>query len=537
VAASGSVGRSRSFDVEIFARGVIACAAERESTLMLFIESKVAEANVEKPLRTPVLGALQERGFVPLIRASRLHFFEQALAGAEGAGELERAVADWTDAEGDAPYVRGDVFCFDDHAHFLIFGEADAGAALRAGIIYDAQTADPAGKLEAFCRSVQEALESAARSKSAVSTARGGSSEPAAQGASAESDASEVSAPSRQPHGFGHVEWRQREGRAPDLFSRLAGGGDEAESAHAPRGGSAAERAQAVEILEDSTARGFLQRLSEAQTDGRVAEMLASEGRGPAQESLVARLAGAGLVRREVQVSCRRDGHSLFRLPSADALAIVTASNAVCSECGTPIADERAEELVTPTQLANALLKDGAWLSNRLRSILAELGVPEREVAARAGAEGEAQLLVNVCGEPFFFVLRDGDFTAAHARRALDAHAETHAQRLFVLATGKIQDDARARLREHARRRSRAGGEAEVIFVEGLDAAPAELRRSIERVSQAALARELYELDESAGFNVSYALAARFRLAQRDGALQDLAASAAGALAGSLREI
>jgi hypothetical protein len=78
--------------------------------------------------------------------------------------------------------------------------------------------------------------------------------------------------------------------------------------------------------------------------------------------------------------------------------------------------------------------------------------------------------------------------------------------------------------------------EAEVVFVEGLDAAPAELRRSVERISREALTRELYELDESAGFNVGYALAARFRLAEHKSALQDLAASAAGALAAGLNE-
>lgn len=501
---------------------------------MLFIESKIADVNIEKSLRTPALEALQGRGLVPLIRAARLHFFEQALAGAERVSEMEQAVAAWTDAEGLAPYVRGDVFCSDDYMHFVIFGESDAGVGLRAGVVYDAETADPAGKLEAFCRNVQEALESAARSASAESNAQVAGDESNAPGVSGESSASSAGAPGRQPHGFGHILWRAREGQAADIFERFAGGG-EAEAS--PHGGSAAERAQAVEILEDAGARGFLQRLSEAHADGRAAEMLASAGRGAGQESLVSRLAGAGLVRREVQVSCRKDGRSLFRLPSPDALAIVTASNAVCSECGTPVADERAEELVTPTQLASSMLKDGAWLSNSLRSILSSLGLPEREVAARRAADGEAQLLANVCGEPFLFVLRDGDFNAAHARRALDADAETHAQHLVVFATGKIHDDARARLREHARRRSRAGGEAEVVFVEGLEAAPAELHRSIERVSQAALARELYELDESAGFNVGYALATRFRLAQRKGALQDLAASAAGALAAGLREI
>jgi hypothetical protein len=58
----------------------------------------------------------------------------------------------------------------------------------------------------------------------------------------------------------------------------------------------------------------------------------------------------------------------------------------------------------------------------------------------------------------------------------------------------------------------------------------------VERVSEEALTRELYELDADAGFNVGHALAARFRLTHRKGALQDLAASAAGALAGGLRE-
>src|SRR5207248_2491212 len=248
-------------------------------------------------------------------------------------------------------------------------------------------------------------------------------------------------------------------------------------------------RARAVEILEDAGARALLQSLSEARADGRVAEMLAVGGE-PDEQALVARLAAAGLVRREVQVSCRKSGRSLFRLPSPDALAIVTASNAVCSECGAAVADERAEELVTPTQLASTMLKDGAWLLSSLRSMLGALGIPERETASRpANEEGEAQ---------------------------------AHASRLVVVATGKIQDEARARLREHARRRSRAGSETEVVFIEGLDSASTELRRAVERVSQEALARELYELDSSAGFNVGYALAARFRLAQRKGALRDL---------------
>lgn len=477
---------------------------------MLLIETRVAEQSVEKSLRTPLLEALQGRGLAPLIRSSRMHFYEQAAGDAARARELERAVGEWTDAEGVEPYVRGDVFCSDDFAHFLIFADESEGGGLRAGIVYDAETSEPARRLEEFCRSVTEAYAEAAR---------GGGAE---NGATAP-----------------RVEWRSREGRSQEGFKRFVSQaeGGEASTSNA-RGAMTAERMRAVEILEDSGARGFLQRLSEAHADGRIAEMLAAEGRGPEREELVSRLAGSGLVRREVQISCRKDGRSLFRLPSPDALAIVTASNAVCSECGGAIADERAEELVTPTPLASSMMKGGEWLVSSLRSILNGLGVPEGETATRAASdEGEAHVLANVGGEPFLFVVRDGDFTAADARRALEGEADAQATRLVVVSTGKIQDDARARLREHARRRSRTGGASEVIFVEGLDTAAGELGAALERVAQDALTRELYELDAGAGFSVGYALATRFRLARRGGGgLQDLAASAAGALAGSLRE-
>lgn len=461
---------------------------------MLFVESRVADREVERGARLGVLNALRERGYVPLIRESRLHCFEQSLPDGGRAAELERAVAEWSDAEGDAPYVRGDLFCFEDYALFLVFGEAEEGASgLRAGVVYTAETDDPAQKLEAFCREVSRAV--GAGESAGLST------------------------------GFG---WRGREPAGREVFARFAAAAEPPAPQTPARGPDPTARARAAELLEDATARGLLRRLSEAQADG----VLASAGREAGQEELVARLAGAGLVRREVQVSCRKDGRSLFRLPSPEALAMVTASNAVCSECGAAVADERAEELVTPTPLAASMLRDGGWLVNSVRAALGALGLPPGAVAARAADdEGEARLLADVCGEPFLFVLRDGDFTAAHARRALEGEAETQAARLVVVTAGRVHEEARARLREHARRRSRAGVESEVIFAEGADAAVPELREAVERVSREALARELYELDASAGLSLSQLLAARFRLLRPAGALPDLAASAAGALA------
>jgi len=479
---------------------------------MLFVAAKTAEKLVEGPLRTALLEALEGRGLTPLIRSARLYCFERALAKPERVKDLERALTASAEEEGDAPYVRGDIFCLEDHAHFLIFGDGEDGAAagLRAGLVYTAETADPAGKLDAFCQNVEDALYDASEAAGAHAM-----------------DSMLVS----------EVKWRDREGSAKHHVSQAVTA-EESAALPAARGGDAAERVRAVELLEDVVARDFLRRLSEAHADGRAAEMLSAGGREPARDALVARLSGAGLVKREVQISCRKSGRSIFRLPSSEALGIVTASNAVCSDCGAAVADERAEELATPTPLANTLLKGGAWLSSSVRAVLAGAGLREGEVTSRpSDAEAEAQLLANVSGEPFLLFVRDGDFTAADARRALEAEGQTGATHLVVVSTGKIQDEARARLREHARRRTRAGGAAEVVFVEGLEAAAVELRRAVERVSREALTRELFELDQSAGFNVGLMLAERFRLNQSKAELRDLAASAAGALAGGLQEL
>jgi len=490
---------------------------------MLFVEIRTAPYRVEKGARLAALEALERRGHTPLIRTARRHGFALAADGESRAAELERAVADWQDSEGDEPYVRGDLFCAEDHACFLLFGETGEGdRLLRAGIVYTADTAEPERRLEAFCRDAREAVGAAGREGGGTGFGQPGLPPLFEWGA---------------PDG-GHVGHASRSAVGGE-GAGAAPGGESAGRAGGQEQGLGAEVARVAGILEDAAARAFLLRLSEPHAGGPAAtpEPGPATGREPEQEALVTRLAGAGLVRREVQVSCRKEGRSLFRLPSVEALAIVTASNAVCSECGRAIADERAEELLSPTPLATSLLKGGAWLVSRMRGLLESLGVPAREVSERPAAqEGEAQLVAGVCGERFLFFLNDGDFTAQQARRALEAEAEAQAARLVVVSTGRVHDDARARLREFARRRTRAGGETEVVFVEGLERAAGELAPLLERVSQQALSRELFGLDAAAGFDVGHMLASRFAIERRAGALENLAASAAGALAGSLGE-
>jgi len=143
--------------------------------------------------------------------------------------------------------------------------------------------------------------------------------------------------------------------------------------------------------------------------------------------------------------------------------------------------------------------------------------------------------MVNVCNEPFLFVLREGDVTAANARRALDKQIETEAAHLVIIAMARFRTTGACaseimRVGAHARQRSRSDSRRR----DGRRST--ELQHAFDRVSQRALAEEC---PRSTPASVQRRLHDRhaLRLMQRPGALKDLAESAVGALAGSLREI
>ncbi|HEU0251553.1 MAG TPA: hypothetical protein VFR12_00890, partial [Pyrinomonadaceae bacterium] len=297
---------------------------------MLFFESKALSHAVDADGRTKLLRDLQQRELVPLIRSHRLRCFEDVLLGADHTEEMERSLAASTESTIGEPFVLGDLFCFQDYILFLVF-EADR---LRAGIVFEARTAEPFRKLDSFCEDVRGLLDSHAQW--------------------------ETSTPAL-PQGFRTFVERQD---ADSLYTSL-------------RKETMSKRILAASKLEDESARVFLRTARNAHQEGYAAKLLT----GHTEEVPIQRLEDAGLVEREVQISCRKTGHALFRLPNPHALAVVTVSDATCSECGAPVADENVEEVIAPTQLASSLLEDGSWLVSRIHFLLRELGVPEREIA------------------------------------------------------------------------------------------------------------------------------------------------------------
>ena len=440
---------------------------------MLFLESKTLNRAVDAASRTALLQQLHDRNLVPLIRTQRLRFFEDVLLGADHVSELETSLANSTDSTTGEPYVRGDLFCFQDYILFLVFEEDDS---VRAGIVYDARTPEPFRKLDSFCHDVRSLLMSE-QQQFAITFPEWETSAAA------------------MARGFRTFVERQD---ADSLYTSL-------------RKETMTKRIIAASKLEDESARVFLRTARNAHEEGYAAKLLT--GHTESADVPIQRLEDAGLVEREVQISCRKTGHALFRLPNPHALAVVTVSDATCSECGAPVADENVEEVIAPTQLASSLLEDGSWLVSRIHFLLREMGVPEREIAVGPSeGSGYGQMMANICGESFLIVTRDGDLTPAFARWAIDLELETEASHLVIVATGRIHREAGVLLQNHSRRRVSGGQDFEMIVADDAATAGRELATALERVSQRVIAEQLCVLDNSVGVSVSRLVLKKFQL-------------------------
>ena len=455
---------------------------------MLFIQSNSLALSLEEDARLRLLDALGERGLAPLIRSARRRRFALLAPRGADAALVEAALAEFErecaahrgassrTATGGRPYTPGEIFCTGDCVLYLTFG-ASAAEGLTTGIVYSLDTAEPLTKLDRFCRDVREAL---------IKTEKTNGGEGAAE------ELSELPC------------WKSRATRAPQGLARFIAIQPTDFAVAARCKGGAREFVRASELLAEPTVRQFLRRVQEMRREGYSPRRLFAEAATLRGGVSVERMFEAGLLEREVRVSCRKSGHALFDLPTPDSLAAITISKAKCSLCAAPVADEVVEETINPTWLAVSLLEDGGWLNNRVYKIIRSLGVPESEIATGpASSHGESYLAADVCGNSYLFVTRDGDLTPAFARRIIETVAETEATHVVVVLTGTVEDEGRLRLYEFAWRRARGGVDLDTTLIEGLEGARAEIEHSFERAVHRQLSRHLFTLDAALGLSAS----------------------------------
>jgi hypothetical protein len=402
------------------------------------------------------------------------------MIGTDRSGEFEKAVANWTDEKDSQIYLPGDLFCQDDHVLFLVFDPigVEQNTEIRAGIVYDSETPEPFRKLDGFCHDVHRSL----------FTGTG-------------SDAQNPEVPN----------WEEGKPIIPRGFKRFVSRQDNDSLYTSVLKDSMIKRILAASRLEDENARMFLRCAREAQDEGYAAKLLTGD-RADSYGFSIERLEDVGLVEREVLVSCRKTGHAILRLPNSNALVVLTVSDATCSECGSPVADEKVEEVIAPTRLASSLLADGSWLVNRIHFLLREMGVPEREIAiGPSEGDGFGQMMANICGESFLLLARDGDISPTFARWAIDLEIETEASHLVIVSTGRVFNQSRLLLDNHYRKRIASGRDFELILTDGPVAAGKELRDAFERVVYRAIAEQLCGLDSSFGMNLTRLVMTKFQ--------------------------
>ena len=446
---------------------------------MLFLQSKRLPLTLDEAERLRLLDALAAKNFKPLIRTTRRAAFRLLLnrldeESLESASEqLER------ESVADGPYTPGELFCESDCVLSLVFGDG-----LEAFVVYGVETAEPLTRLERFCAEVREAA------------------------AEVRGKGSEVEKSSDLPG------WEARAGRSSQGLARFIAVQplEVVRAGAALRGGRQLTRAS--ELLEETSVRHFLRRVQEMRREGFTPRRLLKEA-GALSGVSVEKMLDAGLLERELRVSCRKSGHALFDLPSPDSLAAVTISKAKCSQCAAPVADEVIEETINPTRLAVSLLEDGGWLTNRVYGIVRSLGVPDSEIATGpVSPHGESSLAVDVCGSSFLFVTKDGDLTPAFCRRAAEAVEETEADHVVVVVTGEVEDEGRLRLYEFAWRRARAGHDLATTVVEELGGAREQIERAFRGAVRRELSRALHTLDRALGFSATAFVLDWFKLAK-----------------------
>jgi hypothetical protein len=456
---------------------------------MLFIQSNSLALSLDEGERLRLLDALAERGLKPLLRSARRRLFQSLVArvvpaseAAPAASQLERECVARGIPGGDA-YTPGELFCEGDCVLALVFGRGASAGDVTASVVYDLDTAEPLARLARFCQDAREAL-GAVRDEGGAAELEG----------SAGAEARQLDLPL----------WQARTRGLPQGLARFIA----IQPEDFVRAGAALRRgrelARASELMEEPAVRSFLRRVQELRREGYTPRRLLAEAGVLAGVASIERMLEAGLLERELRVSCRKSGHALFDLPSPDSLAAVTISRARCSQCAAPVADEVVEETFSPTRLAVALLEDGGWLANRVYSIVRSLGVPESEIATGPPTPyGESYLAVEVCGNSFLIVTRDGDLTPAFTRRVAGIVEETEATHLITVVTGSAEDEGRLRLYEFAWRRARDGRDLGTTVVEGLAGAHAQIRRAFETAVRRELSRALFTLDPALGFSAS----------------------------------
>lgn len=200
----------------------------------------------------------------------------------------------------------------------------------------------------------------------------------------------------------------------------------------------------------------------------------------------------ARLIQSEVVAVCTKTQAQTARAASQALLTEMSAQGLRCA-CGRPIAEERIEEALTPTDLGRSLLDKSRWLTILVVAELEAVGVPLNNILIEQQLGGdEIDCIANISGELVLFELKDKDFNLGNAYSFGAKIGIIRPSYSVIVSTEKIGNDAKDHFqRTGLARRTRFVShhmqeETEVFYIEGIES----IRHGIQRTSS-----RIYTLD------------------------------------------
>jgi hypothetical protein len=429
---------------------------------MLLVKSRRSNQSLTLNQRKSLLDGLTNRGLKPLIRSARLTLFSQMSTDPDFAEFAESCLSSDSSEIRNA-YFTGDLFLFDDYALYMTFGPSAEFESSEAGIVYSKECSSPDLKLEVFKKNIEDLCDPATGEPQ-----NGPYSDFESKGPAISFDAFELHGECPQEATVQTGVWRQAA-----LWCALAG---------------------------NPEARALAAKLSAAYQAGRIKELLISSDPQLDSSRLMDMMEDAGMVKREILVSCRKVRRPLFRLAAETLNNRESLGESSCKFCGESLAVERIDELLIPTDLAKILFDERMTQVSSVSSQIMNLGVDESEIKI-AYKNGIPYLRFAFSEELIHFVFLGAMRPDLGATDMIPSRGS-----VIYLSDGELESEDRKALSD----RFQASFEDSALHFERTDRVAANLHLLLSGIADRRLETSLVKLDKALGFSAAGLLTARF---------------------------
>lgn len=220
-----------------------------------------------------------------------------------------------------------------------------------------------------------------------------------------------------------------------------------------------------------------------------------------------------GLVEIEYLLECKQDHHALLRAKTRRQLEAPELAEFVCPVCQASFAGETIAAVYSPSAAARQVRAESQWLRIWVTERLTELGVPLGAMLWRADGGQESDILAEFLGQLWLIAVKDGDFSADDGYAINYRRVRCRADRVVLLASGAIGQEARRLLEDALNDEQGAGGAGRLLYVEGLADASQRLEQALAASAFAYARQRLRPIEEISGYDLGALLRLRFAAA------------------------